>query len=288
MRTVTVITLAALLSAGDARAAGGSVTLAGMLDGSHGSSIDADLHWYPLQAWSVGAGIGHSKSELTGSDFAGTSLRASTDLQLGDFNAGVSMQYWNDSSQIRTISTRGQVGWTSLAGFGINAIVDDRHMRVTYTTQPVVGQSRDIEANFDGTGFGAELAWYGEQWNSAARFIGYSYGQNVDRLRTIVNSPTTSRFPRLAVLVGSVTTRAAGAPDREIGATLGREFSKSSLQGDWTLQRDALTGVKYNSLSLVLGYHVTPHLELDTTGGFSHGGTQGTVAYGGLSLTLRR
>jgi hypothetical protein len=159
-------------------------------------------------------------------------------------------------------------------------------MTVDYTAI-VAGQLRPREIDFNGTGFGADLSWFGEQWNLGVRFIEFNYGRSVNRVRSIISAPSTDRFPRLQSLLDSVVTRAAGAPDQQFSVTLGRQFSRTSLQGDFGRQRDALTGTRASSLSLTHGYNINRQAQLHTTLGFSDGGVDGSVAYGGLALTLR-
>jgi hypothetical protein len=88
--------------------------------------------------------------------------------------------------------------------------------------------------------------------------------------------------------VDSIITRGVNAPAHELSFTLGRTLTRSSLQMDWVLQRDALTLADAMSLSLRHGYRFTPHVELATTLGMSDGDTYDSVAFGGLALTLRR
>jgi hypothetical protein len=276
----------ALCMAGAARAEG-SLTLSGLFDSDQGRSLDADARWAPLPAWSLGVGVGKGKSGLEGSDLSGTSLRASTDLYLGGFDAGVSMQRWKDSSDLDTRSVRGQAGWTFDSGIGLHALLDDRSLDITYTRQPLVGAARQSKVRFDGTGYGAELSFFGARANAAVHFIDYGYGRSMTRVRGVLAATDTTQFPRLQALVASMATRAAGAPDREIGLSLGREFSRSSLQGQWLLQRDALSGENTNSLSLIHSYRISKHLEMDTTLGLSDGAADGTLAFGGLSFRIR-
>ncbi len=278
---------AGLLAPGVARA-GGSLTLAGSLDSGQGKSLDADARWSPLPAWSLGAGAGHGESDLEGSRFSGTSLRASTDLYLGGFDAGVSLQRWKDSSELTTRSTRAQAGWTFDSGLGLHALLDDRKLDITYSRTGPLGQVRQATVNFDGTGYGGEIAFNGTRYNAAAHFIGYTYGTSVTRVRGVLSAADTTRFPKLQLLVASLATRSAGAPDREMGVTLGRDFSRSSLQGEWLLLRDAVSGKASNSLSLVHTHRFTDHLEMDTTLGLSDGAADGTLAFGGLAFRLRQ
>ena len=236
--------------------------------------------------WSVGAGAGRSESSVTGTDFSGTSLRLSTDLALGGFSAGASLQRWNDSGQIRSTGVLGQIGWTADNGLAVSALLDDRSLRLQYSAT-IAGVLREREVSFNGTGVGADLSWFGERWNLGLRFLDYSYGRSMDRVQAVLDAPNTGRFPRLQLLIDSVATRAVGAPDRQVSATLGREFAKASLQGDWSLQRDALSGDEINSFSLTHGYEISEQLQIDTTLGVSAGGAEGTIAFAGLALTLR-
>ena len=55
--------------AGAARAEG-SLSLSGLYDSDQGRSLDADVRWAPVSAWSVGAGVGKGRSGPEGSSLA--------------------------------------------------------------------------------------------------------------------------------------------------------------------------------------------------------------------------
>jgi hypothetical protein len=277
---------AGLCTAASARAEG-SLTLSGLFDSDQGRSLDVDARWAPMPAWSLGAGVGKGESGLAGANLSGTSLRASTDLYLGGFDAGVSMSRWKDSSDLKTRSVRAQAGWTFDSGVGVHALLDDRSLDILYTRQPQVGPARQATVRFDGTGYGGEISFSGTRFNASAHYLDYGYGRSMSRVRGVLTATDTTRFPRLQSLVASLVTRAAGAPDREIGVSLGREFSRSSLQGEWLLLRDALSGEQTNSLSLIHSYRLSAHLEMETTLGLSDGAADGTLAFGGLAFKIR-
>jgi hypothetical protein len=269
-----------------APAGAASVTLGTLADSEEGLSYGLDGRFSPTDNWSVGAGVGRNESSVGGEKFAGTSLRVSTDLVMGAWFTGVSVQRWKDSNQLRSTTVLGELGWMAANGLSVSALVDDRNLTVDYAVT-VLGQLREAQIDFKGTGFGVDISWFGANWNLGARFIDYSYGRSVDRVRAAIESASTERFPRVNFLLDSIVTRAAGAPDQQFVATLGRQFSRSSLQGDWAMQRDALTHDRVNSLSLTHGYEIGAKLRLDTTLGFSDADGGGTVAFGGLALTLR-
>jgi hypothetical protein len=285
MRAILILTLVAAGATVPAYPA--SLRLGALADNQSGTSFDADLRFSPSEWWSVGAGVGKSESNLLGSEFSGTSLRLSSDVNLGGFNATVAMQQWKDTDQIESTSVRAELGWMTASGFAVSALLDDRQMSVDYTTVTQTGQTRQGEVDFNSNGLGLDLSWFGEQWNAGARFLDYSHGRSIERVQVILNAPTTARFPRLTSLGDSIVTRAAAAPERELSITIGREFKRSSLQGDWLSQRDALTQVDVNSLSATHGFRFNQHVEMSTTLGFSGGGANDTTTYGGLALTLR-
>lgn len=285
---IAVLTLvAAALGAVAPVHADGSLSLSSLFDSDHGRSLDVDARWSPVESWSLGAGVGKGATGRAGPDLSGDSLRASTDVYLGKFDAGVSLQRWKDSGEVKSRSLRAQVGMTFDNGLGAHLLFDDRSLDVVYSRQGALGQMREATVAFDGAGFGGELSFTGERMSVAANFISQSYGRSLSRVRSAIAATDTTRFPRLQLLAASLVTRAAGATDREIGVTLGRQFTRSSLQAQWLLLRDALTGDATHSLSLVHSHPFARHLEIDTTLGLSHGAADGTLAFGGLAFRIR-
>jgi hypothetical protein len=268
--------------------ASASLTLSGLVDSEDGNGYGADVWFAPSEHWSMGAGIGHSESDLAGLEFSGRSLHLNTDVTVSSFTFGVAAQGWKDSNQLDSQSLQGQITWMSVSGFSIGAIIDDRTLKVHYQVRAPLNQTRPARVDFDGTGYGADLAWFGQQWNAGVRYVDYSYGPSLTRVRAAINSPNTTGFPRVQALVDSIVTRAAGAPEREVSVTLGRTLRRTSLQGEWLMQRDALTRTDINSVSLRFGYRLNSHAELTTTLGLSEGGASDSVTFGGMALTLRR
>jgi hypothetical protein len=267
---------------------GNSLTVSGLCDGEGGRSIAARGRYAPLEALTLGASIGHSRARFADSDeeFSGNTIGAAADLSLGAFFAGASADRWKDSGQLRSTTLHGEAGWMSNAGVALAALVTNRAMRVTYTNT-VLGVTRERQIDFKGTGFGADLSYYGEAWTAGVAFLSYDYGQNVQRVRSVLEAGNTQRFPRLQQLIGSVATRAAGAPDRELSLALGRQFTHLSLQASVQWQRDALTAEKSRSAGLTLGLSPWKHFGVDLSAGASKGDETDTIGWVGLALTLR-
>ncbi len=264
----------------------GSLTLGGMVDDDNGRSLDLSGRFAATPAWTLGAGVGHSESEFDDAKFSGNSFNASTDFALGAFFVGASANRWKDSGELRATVLRGELGWMSEAGVAISALVTSRATRIEYTAT-ILGQIRERQIDFEGTGFGGDVSYLGEQWTAGVRFLGYDYGNNVDRVREAMESGDTERFPALTRLFGSVATQAAGSPDRELSFMLGREFGKVSVTADVQLLRDALTRDKTRSGGLTVGFRPTPRFSVDVSGGVTDSDTVGNVPWAGLSLTLR-
>jgi hypothetical protein len=286
MRRFLAAALAAMTLPG-ASAIAASVTFATLADTDDGLSYGVSGLFSPTDHWSIGAGVEQSETHVGGADFSGTSLRLSTDLTLGGFMAGASVRRWEDSNQVKSTTVQAELGWMAENGLSLSALVDDRDMRVEYTTT-VLGVTRPAHIEFKGTGFGADISWFGTEWNLGARYLDYTYGHSVTRVRAAMTSTSTERFPRVDSLLDSIVTRAVGAPDRQYTATLGRRFEHSSLQGDWVVQRDSLTHSSVRTLSATWGHEITPRLWLDATAGYSDAESDDSTMFGGLSLTLRQ
>jgi hypothetical protein len=282
-RQLSILVLAAALSAPGLAA---SVTLAGLMDGDDGTAVDLDGSLPVTANWVIGAGIGQGDSRLEGEEFSATSLRARTDLQLGNVFAHAGAERWKDSGQLEATTLRAGLGWMAESGLAISALFADRSLDLTYTAT-VLGTTRQFDIGLDGTGSGGEIAWFGAGWSVGARFLDYDYGRNLDRIRAIRESADTGRFPRLQRLVASVATRAAGAPDREMALLVMRQFGRFNLAWDWQQQRDAVTRDRLDNIGVTLGVELSQRFVLDAIAGYTTGGTAGTVPWAGMALTLR-
>ncbi len=277
-----------LLGAGlAAQASANSLTISGLADNDDGRSFDLRGRYAPIESLVLGASVGHSRSQLDGDaeELAGTTFGAVADVDIDAFFINATADRWRDSGTLRSTALHGELGWMSDAGIAIAALVTNHAMRVTYTNT-LLGQTRERDIDYSGTGFGADLSYYGEAWTAGVRFLDYDYGDEVERARAVLNSGNTSRFPQLQQLFGSMATQAAGAPDREASAVLGRQFTHWSLTADVQWQRDALTADKTRGAGLTLGLMPAKYLDVNIGAGANKGGDAGTVSWVSLSLTL--
>lgn len=266
--------------------AASSVTVAGLVDGEDGHSIDLDGSLSLTDAWTVGAGIGRGNSRLDDERFRATSLRADTDVLLGRIFAGAGIERWKDSGQLRSTIVRGELGWLDDSGLAASLLIVDRGLDITYTAS-IAGMTRTFDVSLDGRGYGADVSWFGERWSVGARFLDHDYGRQVARARAVRDAAATRRFPRLQLLLASVATRAASAPDREFSLFAAHHRARGYLAVDWQVQRDAITRENTSSAGVTLGLHLGRRFVLDTMAGVADDATSGTVPWTGLALTLR-
>lgn len=277
-----------LAGLGAAPAWADSLTLGALADDDDGRSVRLSGHYSPVEALALSASVGHSRARLNGGgeEFSGNSVGLGADVSLGAFFASVSGDRWKDSNQLRSTVLNTELGWMSTTGIALSALMTDRDMRVTYETT-VLGQTRQRHIDFAGTGFGADLSYFGELWTASARYLDYDYGHSVQRVRAALESPNTDRFPRVDQLLGSIATRAAGTPDHDLSLLLGRQFARTSLSAALQWQRDALTGEKMKSADLTFGWKPAQQLGIDVSAGASKGAA-GTAWWAGCAVTLYR
>jgi hypothetical protein len=285
IRRIAGLSLGFLLAG---QAWGNSLTASGLFDGDDGRSASLLGSYALLDNLTLGASMGHSQSKFQDSDeeFSGNDFGVSADVDFSAFFAHAAAQRWRDSGQLRSTSLHGELGWMSESGIAVAALVTRRDLQVTYTAT-VLGQTREREVDFKGTGFGADLSYFGTVWTAGLRFLDYDYGSNVERVRAVIAAGSTQRFPRLQQLISSMATRAAGAPDREMSMVVGRQFAKVALSADVQWQRDALTTDETRSAGITLGFAPTTHFGIDVSAGGSKTDEADTIGWVGLALTLR-
>jgi hypothetical protein len=176
IKRIAVLSLGFLLAG---QAWGNSLTVSGLFDGEDGRSVSLLGSYAPLDNLTLGASMGHSQSKFQDSDeeFSGNDFGVSADVDFSAFFAHAAAQRWRDSGQLRSTSLHGELGWMSESGIAVAALVTRRDLQVTYTAT-VLGQTREREVDFKGTGFGADLSYFGTVWTAGLRFLDYDYGSN--------------------------------------------------------------------------------------------------------------
>jgi hypothetical protein len=270
-----------------ASALGFSATASVYADDGEGRGVDVDGVLRPTDAWWIGAGLGRSDSTLPGSRFSGTSWRAAAGWDGRHVGVRATTRAWQDSDQLDSTVTSGELSYSFDAGVTLAAIFQDRALDIGYTVTNLLGRPVPVTASFDGRGYGAELLLSRNAWFVAVRGVTADYGDSLERVRAAALSPATRAFPRIQALVDSVATRSFAATDRDFSASVDRAFARSGLRLDLNRSRDALFGDWLNGASLSYRYTLSPRIELEASLGASEGDAYDLSTYAGLSVTIR-
>jgi hypothetical protein len=263
-----------------------SASVATFVDDADGISVDLDLYWEPTVWLGLGAGIGQSESSAELADLEGDSLRASVDLHGDSLGGRLGWRQWQDNGQFESDSMTAEVYWRTANGWQFGAIAEQRDFAVDYTVT-VLNRSIARRVAFDGQGFGAQLAWYGDTWGGYLRGVSYDYDETLARVLTAAQTPNLARFPRIEALVASLLTRTAGAIDHDLSAGIERSFQRSGLRLDVAATRDALSGADSRSLSVSYRHSLTPRFEVEGTLGGADSDDLDSVGFAGLAFSFR-
>src|SRR5688500_3499038 len=129
MRNPLPVFVLALLATPGAAA---SLTFSALLD-EDGSALDLDGSLPLTDAWLVGVGAGRSDLAFDGEEFRASSLRASTDVQVGGLFANAAVERWRDSGQLESTTLRAGLGWMAPSGLTLSALAVDRGLDIEYT-----------------------------------------------------------------------------------------------------------------------------------------------------------
>ena len=257
------------------------------VDDADGTGFDVAARLRPVEWLSLSLGGGQSSTSADATDFEGTAVHGGVDLQRGRFGAGLHASQWDDSDQFRSRTLGGELSWTFAESVELAVLLEDRALEIDYATTGPLGRVLQQSQQFDGTGLGARLAWYGEAWSVAAGGKSYDYDDTLERVIAISRSPNTARLPRIASLVNSVMTRTVGAIDYQATLTVDRAFARAGVGADLTVSRDALTRVDSTSYGLHGRYDLTTHWGVDASVGLTDTDGLDSVGFASLGFSFR-
>lgn len=258
-------------------APGFEVQFAGYVDDADGTSFDVAAQLRPADWLSLSIGGGQSSVALVASDFEGRSVRGGVDLRRGRFGAGLHASSWDDSDQFSSEILDAELSWVFADSLELALQFEDRALEVDYVTVGPFGRPLPQTAEFDGTGVGARVAWYGREWTAWVDGMSYDYDERLERLVAASRAPSTRALPRLAALVNSVLTRTAGAIDYQASVGVERAFARAGLGADVLVSSDVVSGADSTSLSLTFRYDLTTRWGIN--------GQLGTIDTDGIDRT---
>jgi hypothetical protein len=264
---------------------GFDVSLGAYLDDASGRSLDLDVGFAPDEYWAFSAGVGRATASDDVNDIDARIVRALAQVQGESVGARVSYSEWDDSGEFKSRTTAGTLFWRS-GGWQVGALYEDRRLQFDYVVALPL-RSVALSQEIAGDGYGLDVSYYGERWGGYLRAVSYRYDESLDRLIAASQRPDLERFPRIAALVGSLLTRAAGALDRDLQVGVDRSFGRSGMRVDATFYTDAIDRADSRGLSASYRYALSPRTMLEGTLGVTDTEGLGSLGFGGLSILYR-
>jgi hypothetical protein len=267
------------------------LALTALGDDASGRSFDVNAMLSPSARWSIAAGAGSSDAGgATGAASAavpslhGTSFNGSVDLKLGQFGLKPGFSHWRDDDHFSSSTPQLSAYWKH-GGLRTQLLLERPKFALDYQLR-IANQTITRLFEFSGNGIGGSLDWYGNHWSSSVSFMSYSYGNEVTRVRAILNTPNLQDFPRLTLLAGSMATLTRGALKDRTAAGLEYAFTRTSVHADLTSVTDAISDARSASYGLGVAYVLNSRVSVDLSGGISHADGLDDTKYASVALNL--
>ncbi len=261
------------------------LSLGAYLDDASGKSLDLDAGFAPDEFWAFRAGVGRATSSFDDADLDASLVRALAQVQGESVGARLAYSQWDESGEFESRTTAGTLFWHG-GGWQVGALYEDRRLQFDYVVALPL-RSVALSQEIAGDGYGLDVSYYGERWGGYLRAVSYRYDESLDRLIAASQRPDLERFRRIAALVSSLLTRAAGALDRDLQVGVDRSFGRSGLRVDATLYTDAIDRADSRGLSASYRYALSPRTMLEGTLGVTDTEGLGSLGFGGLTFSLR-
>jgi hypothetical protein len=265
--------------------------LSALGDDASGRSFDVNAILTPNARWSIAVGGGSSDAgSATGAASAsvpslhGTSFNGSVDLKLGQFGLKPGFSHWRDDDHFSSSTPQLSAYWKH-GGLRTQLLLERPKFALDYQLR-IATQTITRLYEFSGNGIGGGLDWYGTRWSSSISFMSYSYGNEVTRVRAILNTPNLQDFPRLTLLASSMATLTRGALKDRASAGLEYAFIRTSVHADLSSVTDAISDTRSASYGLGVGYVLNNRVSIDLSGGISHADGLDDTKYASLALNL--
>lgn len=234
--------------------------------------------------WALGAGAGHSRAADAAGTISGVQWDVSAELRATWIGLEARYTRWNDSGSFGS-HTPAATLYLEHAALRLEALGEWPRYRIDYQWA-LPGRTIGRSYAYSASGYGAGVSWAGERWQAYARALDYQQGERMERLAAILRSPELVRFPRLATLLGSVSTLTRGALDYRCAAGVGARFGRYAPHFDWQHVRDAPGGIDADDYAAGLSVSVSDRIDIDIGGGVTRPDGQGARGYGSLGIGI--
>ena len=253
-------------------------------DDNGASTADADIGWSPTDRFGVSFSAGHAKGSDESGDFSSTTLFAGIDWQIAKrFGVALAYDAWDDSGAYEKRTTHGTVYiGNDRARVGLLA------QSVTSTTTAELALlRREVQIDFDGQGYGAELELNGEHAGFYASYVSYDYDDSVDRLIAFLANPNLSQRPRLEALAGSGLTAAAALLDHSANVGANVYVRNCRLGVSYTLLRDLVSDSDSSSVRGEIEWPFAARWAARLTAGVNDSDVENSALFGGVRILYR-
>jgi hypothetical protein len=269
---------------GHAVAAPFSANIAVSTDDAGGRGIDADFSVSPGEHVTVYVGAGYSSGSHDIAELRGRLLSGGVSLhgERGGFSLGYDS--FDDDTNYHA-GTLGARAWLQAGDFELALLGRRREMNVELElTLPQRSMRRTLA--FSALGAGVGLSFARGRFNAYALALSYDYDDDFDRFLELAGSPLLERRPRIELLLGSFTTQAQGAIDRQAAFGIERGFGRHALALDIAFVHDAV--IDSDSASVALTYRRAQSARLDwsVSAGMMDSDRYGGLAFAGVAVGL--
>jgi hypothetical protein len=277
-----LITCAALLACGAARAVQLDANVGVSVDADGGNGIDADFGISPTEHLSFNLGAGHATGPDQAGNLSGTTVGGGASLHGDRFGVSLDYDRFQDPTNYR-VATLAARGWFEIGELRVTLLARQRDMGVELRLD-LPRQTLRRELEFSALGAGAQLSYTNDRFSVYGMALGYDYDEDFERFLDLPDGPLAERRPRIEALYGSFILQAQGAIDRQ--AALGGEYSfgRHSLALDLARIHDAVAEASSTSVALTWHYFRSSRLDWSVTAGMVDSAMISDMAF--LSVTL--
>jgi len=283
-RSWHVVSLAAMLVCGAARAVQLDASIGVTADADGGSGLDVDFGISPTEHLSFNLGAGHATGPDQSGNMSGTTLGAGVAWNEERFGAALDYGRFDDPTNYGT-ETLGARGWFEIGDLRFTLLARHRDMDITFRLD-LPRQTLRREMGFAAFGAGAQLSYTAADFSFYGMALRYDYDDDFQRFLDLPNTPLAERRPRIEALYGSFILQAQGAIDRQMGLGGEYTFGRHSLALDFVRLHDAVADAGSTSLAFTWHWFQSSRLDWSVTAGMVDSAIVNDMAFLSVALGL--
>jgi hypothetical protein len=279
-----MVTMAALLACGAARAVQLDANIGMSVDADGGSGIDVDFGVSPTEHLSFNLGAGYATGPDQAGNLSGTTIAGGAMFHHDRFGVSLDYDQFDDPTNYH-VGTLGARGWFEIGDLRLTLLARQRDMALELRID-LPRQTLRREMEFSAVGTGVQLSFTNDHFSVYGMALSYDYDEDFERFLELPDTPLAERWPRIEALYGSFILQAQGAIDRQ--AALGGEytFGRHSLALDVARLHDAVAEASSTSIGLTWHYFRSSHLDWSVTAGMVDSAIVSDLVFVSVALGL--